>query len=187
MNGKNHLWLLGRLWIYPQNTEYTNYHMTSGHTKHCCSVAKSSLTLCTAECRAPLFYTIFQSLFKFMSIKLVMLSNHLILCQSLLLLPSTFPSSSVFSSKLVLHIRWPKYWSFTFSISPSNEYAGLNSPKIDWFDLLAVQETLRVFSSTTIWKHQFFGTQPSLWSNSHKKNHSFDYTHLWWQSDVSAF
>ena len=78
-----------------------------------------------------------------MSIKSVMPSNHFILCRLLLLLPSTFPSIRVFSNESVLHIRWPKYWSFSFSISPSNEYSGLISFRIDWFDLLAVQGTLK--------------------------------------------
>ena len=77
----------------------------------------------------------------------------------------SFPASG--SSMSQLCIRWSKYWSFSFSSSPSNEYSGLISFRIDWFDRLAVQETLRVFSITTIWKHQFFGAQPSLWSNSH--------------------
>ena len=92
----------------------------------------------------------------------VMLLNHCILCHSLLLLSSVFPSIKVFSNESVLHIRWPKYWSFSFSISPSNEYSGLISFRMDWFDLLDVQG-----SSTTIWKHQFFVAQNSLWSNSH--------------------
>ena len=82
-----------------------------------------------------------RSLLKFMFIKSVMLSNHLILCHPLLLLPSIFPSIRAFSNELALHIRWPKYWSF--STSPSNEYSGLISFKIDWFDLLAVQGTLK--------------------------------------------
>ena len=83
-----------------------------------------------------------QSLLKFMSIELVMLSNHLILFHPLLLLPSIFPIIRVFSNYLALCIRWPKYWSFSFSISPSNEYSGLISFRIDWLDLLAVQGTL---------------------------------------------
>ena len=83
------------------------------------------------------------SLLKFMSIKLVMLSNHLILCHPLLLLPSVFPSIRVFSNESALHIKWPKYWSFSFSISPSHEYSGLISFRIDWFDLLAVQGTVK--------------------------------------------
>ena len=95
-------------------------------------------------------------------------SNHLILCRPLLL-PSMFPSIRVFSNESVLCIKWPKYWSFSFSISPSNEYAGLISFRIDWldlFDLLAVQEILKS-STPQFKKHQFFDTQPSLWSNSH--------------------
>ena len=92
-------------------------------------------------------------------------SNHLILCRPLLLLPLIFPSMRVFSSESVLCIRWPKYWNF--SNSPSNNYSGLVSFRIDWFDLLGVQGTFRVFSSTTVQKHQFFSAQPSLWSNFH--------------------
>ena len=99
--------------------------------------------------------------------ELVMPSNHLILCRLLLLLPSVFPSIRVFSDESVLCIRWPKYWSFSFSISPSNEYSGLTSFSMDWLDLLAVQGTLKFFSNTTVQKHQFFGAQPSLWSSSH--------------------
>ena len=87
----------------------------------------------TAAHQASPSFTISQSLLKFLSIELVMLSNHLILCHSLLLLPSIFPSIRVFSNKLALHIRWPKYWSFSFSISPSNECCGLISFTIDWF------------------------------------------------------
>ena len=83
------------------------------------------------------------SLLKLMSIELVMPSNHLILCHPLLLLPSTFPGIRVFYSKSALRIRWPKYWSFSFNISPSNEYSGLISFRIDWLDLLAVQGTLK--------------------------------------------
>ena len=118
-------------------------------------------------------FTISQSLLKLMSTELVMPSNHLVLCHPLLL-PSIFPSIRVFSHESALCIRWPNYWSFSFSISPSNEYSGLISFRIDWFDLPAVQETLkrvlrlsRVSSNTTVRKHQFFGVQPSLWSNSH--------------------
>ena len=115
--------------------------------------------------QASLFFTISRSLLKFMSIEAVMLSNHLILCCPLLLVPSIFPSIRVFSNELVLYIRWSKHGSF--SISPSNEYSGLISFRIDRFALLEVQGTLRVFSSTAILKHQFSGTWPSLWSNSH--------------------
>ena len=89
----------------------------------------------TAACQASLSITNSQSLLKLMSIELVMPSNHLILCRPLLLLPSIFPSIRVFSNESVLHIRWPKFWSFNFSISPSNEYSGLISFMIDWFNL----------------------------------------------------
>ena len=94
-------------------------------------------------CQAPLSFTISQSLLKFMSVESVMPSNHLILCHPLLLLPFVFPSIRIFSNESALHIRWPKYWSFSFSISPSNAYSGLISFRIDWFELLAVQRTLK--------------------------------------------
>ena len=133
----------------------------------------------TAACQASLSITKSQSLLKLISIDSVMPSNHLILCHPLLLLPSIFPSIRVFSSDSVLCIRWPKYWNFTFSFSPSNEYSGLISFRIDWFDLLESKGLSRAFSNATIWKHQFFGTQPSLWSNFHihtwlLENYSFD-------------
>ena len=124
------------------------------------------MTPWTAACKASLSFTISQSLLELMSIELVMLSNHLILCCLLLLLPSSFHNVRVFSNELALHIRWPKYWSF--SISPSSECSGLISFRMDWFDILVVQGTLlAVFSSTTVQKQQFFRTQPSLWPNSH--------------------
>ena len=97
----------------------------------------------TVVCQASLSITNSQSLLKLMSIKLVMPSNHLILCCPHLLLPSILPSIRVFPNESVLCIRWPKYWSFSFSISPSNEYSGLISFRIDWVDLLAVQGTLK--------------------------------------------
>ena len=100
-------------------------------------------------------------LLKLMSIKLVMPFYHLILRRPLLL-PSIFPSIRVFSNESVLHIRWPKYWSFSLSISPSNEYSGLISFRMDWLDLLTVKGLSRVFSNTTVQKHQFFGAQLSL-------------------------
>ena len=104
------------------------------------------------------------SLLKLMPIESVMPSNHLMLCCPRLLPCSIFPSIRVFSSELALCIRWPKYWSFSFSTSPSNEYSELISFRMDWLDLLAVQG---VFSNTTVQKHQFFSTELSLWSNSH--------------------
>ena len=121
----------------------------------------------TAPHQAPLSSTNSRSLIKFKSFQLVRPSNYLILCCPLLLLPSIFPSIRVFSNELAFHIRWPKYWRFSFSISPSNEYSGLISFRIDRFDILAVQVLSRVFSSTTIQIHQFFSAQTPLWSNSH--------------------
>ena len=97
----------------------------------------------TATWQASLLFIISLSLLKLMSIESMMPSNHLILCHPLLLLPSVFPSIRVFSNESVLCIRWPKYWSFSFSISPSNEYSGLISFRTDWFDLLAFQGTLK--------------------------------------------
>ena len=111
------------------------------------------------DCSTPgLPVTNSQSLLKLMPIE----SNHLILWCLLLLLPSVFPSIRVFSNESPLRIRWPKYWSFSLNISPSNEYSGLISFRIDWLDLLAKSKGLsRVFSNTTVQKHQFFGAQPS--------------------------
>ena len=140
------------------------------HLYHiCCSVAKSCSVLHNPKyCSTPGFSVphISQSLLKFTSIESVMPSNHLILCSPLVLLPSIFPSIRVFSNESVLPIRWSKYWSFSLSISPSNEYSGLISFRMDWLGLLAVQGFLTVFFNTTLQKHQFFGTHPSLWSNS---------------------
>ena len=99
---------------------------------------------------------------KFKSIEWGMPTNHLILCHPLHLPSSICPRIRVFSNESALHIRWSKYWSFSFSISPSNEYSGLISFRIDWLDLLAVQGLSRVFSNTTVQKHQFFRTQLSL-------------------------
>ena len=101
------------------------------------------MTPWTKARQASLSFATSQSLFRFMSIESLMLSNHLILCLLLLLLPSIFPSTRVFSDESALRIRWPKYWSFSFSISPSSEYSGLISFRIDWFDLLDVQWTLK--------------------------------------------
>ena len=121
----------------------------------------------TSACQASLSFTIFQSLLKLMFVELMMPSNHLILCSPLLLLPSIFPNMRVFSNKSALCIRWPKYWSFSFNISPTNEHPGLISFRMDWLDLLAVQGVSRVFSNTTVQKHQFFSSQFSSKSNSH--------------------
>ena len=114
---------------------------TSGVLLFSCQVMSDSATLRTAACQAPLSFTISQSLPKLISIQSVMPSNHLILCCPLVLLPSIFPIIRIFSNELSLRIRWPKYWSF--SISPSNKYLGLVSFRMDWFDLLTVQGTLK--------------------------------------------
>ena len=138
----------------------------------------------TAAHQASLSITNSQSLLKLMSIKSVMRSNHLILCHPLLLLPSIFPSIRVSSSESVLHIRWPKYWSF--SISPSNEYSGLISFRIDWFDLLAVQGTLKSLlqlhssKASILQCSAFFVVQLSRPYMTDRKKHSFNY-------NVSAF
>ena len=151
-------------------------HVADGNAQGCApwwtcyySVAKSCPTLCgPMDCsQASLSFSVFWGLLKLMSIELVMPSSHLILCHPLLLLPSVFLSIRVFSNESALPIRWSKHWSFSFSISPSNEYSGLISFWIDLFDLLLFIRLLRVFFITPVWKHQFFSTHPSLWSNSH--------------------
>ena len=124
------------------------------------------VTSWNAACQAFLFIKSTQSLLKLMSIASVMPSNHLILCCSLPLLPSIVSSIRVFSNESVLCIRWPKYWSFSFSISPSNEYSGLILRLVGWISLQS-KGLSRVFSNTTAQKHQFFDAQLSLWSNSH--------------------
>ena len=128
------------------------------------SVAQSCPTLCDPmdHSQASLSITNSWSLAKLMSIESVMPSNHLILCYPLLLLPSIFPSIRVFSNESAPQIRWPKYWSFSFNISPSSEHSGLISFRMNWLYILAVLGTSRVFSNTTVQKHQFFGDQLSL-------------------------
>ena len=122
----------------------------------------------TAARQASLSISNSQSLLKLLSIESVMPSNHLILCHPLLLLPSIFPTIRVFFSESVLHIRWPKYWSFSLSISPSSEYSGLISFRIDWFDLLAAQETLKILlqhhisKASILWRSAFFTVQALL-------------------------
>ena len=150
------------------------------------------ITPWAAAHQGSLSFTISRSLLKLMYIESVMPSNHLILCHPLLLLPSVFPSIRVFSSESIVCIRWPKYWSFNFSISLSNEYSGLISFGIDWFDLFALQGTLKSILQhhslkASILQHSaFFMIQltsiPDSW-----KNHSFDYTDLCPQSDVLLF
>ena len=131
------------------------------------SVMSDFATPWTAACQASLSFTISWSLLKLMSFESVMPSNHLILCHPLLLLPSIFPSIRVFSHESVLCIRWPKYWSFSFSISPSSEYSGLISFRMEWLDLLAVQRTLKSLlqhhnlKASVLWCSTFFMVQLS--------------------------
>ena len=142
----------------------TTTQLHSSHTVQFSSVAQSCPTFCNPmDCSMPGFSVITNSwsLLKLMSIESVMPSNHLILCHLLLLLSSIFPSISVFSNDSALHIRWPKYWSFGFNISPSNEHLGLISFRMDWLGLLAVQGTLKsLFQHNS--KHQYFSIQFSL-------------------------
>ena len=146
----------------------------------------------TAALQVPLSFTISQSLLKLMSIESVMLTNHLILCHPLLFLPSIFPSIRVFYNESVLCIRWPKYWSFSFSIRPSNEHSGLISFRIDWFDLLEVQRASQESSpapqfesiSSSVLSLHYGSTLTSIYD--YWKNHNFDCMDLCSQSDVSA-
>ena len=121
----------------------------------------------TAARQVSLSITNSQSLLKLMSIESVISSNHLVLWHPLLLLFSIFPRSRVFSNQSALCIRWPKYWSFCFKISPSKEYSGLISFRIDWFDLLDVQWTLKSTPASQVQRHRFFVTLPFLLSSSH--------------------
>ena len=164
----------------------------------CCAIVLQPLshvqlfaTPWNAAYQASLSFTISQSLRKLMPVELVMPSTHLILCHPLLLLSSVFPNIRVFSSESALRIGWQKYWSF--NISPSNEYSGLISFRTDWFDLLAVQRTLKNplqhhSSKASILHHSaFFMVQFSHPYMTTGKNHSFDYAELCQQSAVSAF
>ena len=161
----------------------------------CCSGTKLYPTLWDAMDCSTLGSSVLHYLLEFAQIQVhesMMLSAYLILCHPLLL-PSVFPSIRVFSSELALCIRWPKYWSFSFSISPSNENSELISFRINWCDLLAVQETLK----SLLQHHKFKNITclavsllygPTLTSvHDYWKNQSFNYTNLWWQSDIAVF
>ena len=124
-------------------------------------------TPCITARQASLSITNPRSSPKLMCIKTEMPSSHLILCRPLFLLPPIPPSIRVFSSESTLRMRWPKYWSLSFSITPSNEHPGLISFRMDWLDLIALQGTLKSLLQHTVQKHQFFSAQLSLWSNSH--------------------
>ena len=170
------------LYVYTHTTlnnrhiYYVCLYTTRKHVYMCMFSSVQSLshvplfaTPWTAARQASLSFTISRGFFKLMSIASVMPSNHhhLILCRPLLLSPSIFHRIRVFSNESTLHIRWPKYWRFSFTISPSNEYSGLISFRMDWFDLLAVEGTPKSLLQHTVQKHQFFSAQASLWSNSH--------------------
>ena len=155
------------------------------------SVAQLCLTPCNPT-DFPVHHQL-PELFKLMSNQSVMPSNHLILCCPLLLLPSIFLRFRIFSNESALCIRQPKYWSFSFNISPSNGYSGLISFRMDWLDLLAVQGTLKSLlqhhssKASILWCSVFFIVQLSHPYVDYRKNHSFDYTDLCWQSNVFAF
>ena len=170
------------MWLSRQEYWFSSIQSLS----HVCLFA----TTWAAACQTALSITNSQSLLKFMSIELVIPSNHLILSS-----PSAFDLSQhqgLFSES-ILHIRWPKYWSFSFSISPSNEYSGLISFRMDWLDLLAVQGTLKSLlqhhsskASILLWSALFMVQLPHPYMTT-GKNHSFDYTHPCQQSDVCTF
>ena len=145
------------------------------------------MTPWTEACQASLSITNSRSLLKLMSIESMMPSNHLILCRPLLLLPSILPSIRVFSTESTFCTRWPKFWSFSFSISPSNEYSGLISFRIDWLDLLAVQRTLKCLLNSINSSAPSFLYSPTLTSiHDYWKNYSFDWMDLCQQSKLNV-
>ena len=171
--------------------EWEGHNITSGSSVQSLRHVWLFVIPSTAACQASLSITNSRSLLKFMSIELVMPSKHLVLCHPLLLLPSIFPSIRLFSSESVLRIRWPKYWSFSFSISPSNEYSGLISFRIDWSDLLAVQGTLKSLlqqhsSKASILQHSacFIVQLSHPYTTTGK---TIALTRTLWQSSVSGF
>ena len=157
------MWNLPRPGIKPVSLALAGRFLNNWDTSSVQSLNRVRLfaTPWTAAHQVSLSITNSRSLLKLMSIESVMPSNHLLLCCPLLLLPSIFPNIRVFSSESALHIRWPKYWSSNFNISPSNEYSGLISFRIDWLDLLAVKETLKSLpqhhsSKASIWHSAFY-------------------------------
>ena len=151
------------------------------------SVVPNSATPWAATCQASLSITNSQSLLKFISIESVMPYNHLILCHPLFLLLSNFLSIRVFSNESTLRMRWPKYWSFSFSITPSNEHTQDWSPleQTGWISLQS-KGLSRVFSNTTVQKHQFFCAQFSLYSNSHIHTWLLEKPWPWWDGPLLA-
>ena len=166
-------------WRIPPTEKPGGLHTVLFSSVQSFSYVRLFVTSWTATCQASLSITNSWSLLKLMSIQSVMPSNHLILCHPLLLLPSIFPSIRVFPNESVLCIRWPKYWSFSFSISPSNEYSELIPLRMDWLDLLAVQGPLRsllqhLSSKASVRCSAFFIAQLSHPYITTEKNHSFD-------------
>ena len=186
------VWLINNVIVSGEQQRDSTIHL---HVSSSCSVAQSCPTPCD-----PIDYSMpglfvphhLPKLPKFMSTALVMPSSHLILWHPLLFLPSIFPSIRNFPNESTVGIRWPKSWSFSFSISPANEYSRLISIKIDWFYPLLSKGLSGVLSSTTVQRHLFLGTPPSLQSSSHSvcdqwENDSFDFTDLCQHSNASAF
>ena len=166
-------------WLTQQSSSYMSFTSLVNSVQSLSRV-QFFVTLWTAARQFSLSITNSRSQLKLMSIKSVMPFHHLILCRPLLLSPSIFPSIRVFSNESVLRIRWPKYWCFSFSIGPCSEYSGLISFRIDWFDILAVQGTLKSFlqhhsSKASILRCSSFLYSPALTSiHNHWKNHSLD-------------
>ena len=163
----------------------------SSSVQFSCSIMTNFVTPWTAAHQASQSVTNTQTLQKLISIESVMPSNHFILCHPVFLLPSIFPSIRVFSHESALRIRWPKYWTFSFNISPSNEYSGLISFRMDWLDFLVVQGTLKSSPTPQFKSINFvlsFLYSPILTSiHDYSKNHSLDEMDFCWQSSVSAF
>jgi len=186
------------LWLYSSDGSFGSswskwpHSMSFSSVQFSHSVMSDSATPWTSACQASQSITNFRSSLKLTSIKSVMPPSHLILCRPLLLLPPIPPSIRVFSSESTLCMRWAKYWSFSFSIFPSNEHPGLISFRMDWLDLLAVQGTQESsptpqFKSINSLALSFLHS-PTLTSiHDHWKNHSLDWTDLCWQSNISAF
>ena len=170
----------GKLWRFFKNLNIEQSLLLFSH-----QLVSNSVTSWTAALQASMSLSISKSLPKFMSIESMMPSNHLILCRPLLLLPSIFPSIRVFSNESAVHIRWPKYWSSSYSISPSNEYSGLISFRMDWIDLLALQGTLKSFP-TIQFKRINYSALSLLYGTTLTSIHDYWLHGPCWQSNVSS-
>ena len=180
--------MVNLLWSWSLQKSFLSFLLICSVTQSCSTLRPHGLKHARLPCPSPSP----EVCSKLMSTESVMPSNHLTLCLPLLLLLSVLLSISVFSNESALHMRWPKYWSSSFSISPSSEHPGLISFRMDWLDLLAGQGTLKSLlqhhsSKASILQHSaFFMVQLSS-VHAYRKNHNFDYTDLCWQSNVSAF